>query len=208
MKHKAVVDTFDSLFYGNPFATQLKLDWVNELEGIVHHRIRKPVTATEITAVTGTASYSLPASTAFHHIENVIVNGIPYPRIDATLPNTTGFYDAGSSKFGLYPSPVTGDSIALICASPYTASTTSNYATTDTLAEAPFDSMYLAYLQAQGEFALRQYGSYNNIAAAFNARFEDFVSWWNERNPFSRRDAKCYRLPVIQSEVQQNTKTK
>jgi len=208
MKHKAIVDAFDAIHYGNPFTTQMKLDWVNELEAIIHHRLKKPVTATAVTGVAGTASYNLPSGTNFVHIETLHVDGMPYPRVDASLPNTTGFYDAGSSKVGLYPVPAGGEAIAIISTAPYAPSTTGTYNTVDTTAESPFDAMYLTYLQSKSEFMLRQYASYNNIAAAFNAQFEDYVSWWNERNPFSRRDAKCYRLPVIQSELPQNTKTK
>lgn len=47
------------------------------------------------------------------------------------------------------------------------------------LAPAPYDDLYLRWLEAQIDFANNEYAKYNNSAAAFNAAYTDFAGHYH-----------------------------
>jgi hypothetical protein len=208
MTHKAIVDALDVIMPGNPFSTQMKLDWVNALEGDIWLSLTRPQSQATVTGVAATASYNLPSGIPFHHVLVLTVNGEEYPRIDGTMQDTMGFYDAGSSKFGLYPVPAGAEVIRLSCSVPYTSSTTSTYASVNTIAETPFDDMYLDFVRAKANFLLQQDAAYITIAQVFNVKADKYAQWYSERLPIGRRDTQCgFRLPALSQESKANTRT-
>lgn len=208
MKHKDVVDALDVAMPGNPFSIAMKVAWVNALDGEIHLSLHRPQTSKSITGVAATAEYTIPDSVPFHHILVLTVNGEEYPRIDRTMQGTMGYYNAGSGKVGLYPVPAGGESIMLSCTVPYTASTSSTYASVDVLAEAPFDDMYLDYVRAKAHDILEQPAQYTQLSTIFNAKADKYAAWYYERLPIGRRDTKCgFRLPALSQESKANTKT-
>lgn len=50
---------------------------------------------------------------------------------------------------------------------------------TELIAPAPHDEMYLNYLAAQIDFANAEYGHYNNSISLFNAAYSAFVKYYN-----------------------------
>ena len=61
------------------------------------------------------------------------------------------------------------------------------------LVSAPYDSIYDLYLMAQMEFALREYGNYNNSMAAFNSLLDIYACHYrNNHMPVSHGDFHSY----------------
>ena len=50
------------------------------------------------------------------------------------------------------------------------------------LAPAPFDEMYIRYLEAQIDYSNGEYAKYNNSILMFNAAFEDYANYYNRNN--------------------------
>lgn len=61
------------------------------------------------------------------------------------------------------------------------------------LVSSPYDSLYDLYLMAQMEFALREYGNYNNTMAAFNSLLDIYANHYrNNHMPVSHGDFHHY----------------
>lgn len=59
--------------------------------------------------------------------------------------------------------------------------------TTELLIPAPYDEVYIRYLEMQIDYANGEYGKYNNSAAAYNTAFSAFEKYYNrEHMPRSR----------------------
>lgn len=50
------------------------------------------------------------------------------------------------------------------------------------LAEAPYDSMYIHWLEAKIDYANAEYNKYNNSMAMFQTKYRGFCSWYNRRH--------------------------
>lgn len=53
---------------------------------------------------------------------------------------------------------------------------------TELLAPAPFDEMYLHWLQGQMELALKEIDNYNASILTFNTEYEAFENWYNRNH--------------------------
>ena len=61
------------------------------------------------------------------------------------------------------------------------------------LVASPYDSIYDLHLMAQMEFALREYGNYNNSMAAFNSLLDIYACHYrNNHMPVSHGDFHSY----------------
>ncbi len=98
MTHKAVIDMFDILVPSTPFSTALKISMLNTLEAAVHENIVKPIKVSTITATEDQPAYVLPTGVTFSAIQSVAVDGDDYPRIDASLDKTLGYYHTPMSS--------------------------------------------------------------------------------------------------------------
>jgi len=59
---------------------------------------------------------------------------------------------------------------------------------TELLASAPYDDVYPAWLEAMIDLKNREIVSYNNSMAVFNAKYADFVNWYNRTHmPMTER---------------------
>lgn len=58
---------------------------------------------------------------------------------------------------------------------------------TELLVPAPFDEIYLRWLEAQIHYHNGEYDKYNNAIMMFNTSFEAYADWYNRHNtPVSR----------------------
>lgn len=58
---------------------------------------------------------------------------------------------------------------------------------TELLVPAPYDEMYLRWMEAQIHYHNGEYSKYNNAIISFNTVFEAFAAWYNQHNtPVSR----------------------
>ncbi len=59
--------------------------------------------------------------------------------------------------------------------------------TTELLVPAPYDDVYIRYLEMQIDYANNEYGKYNNSMAMFDAAYSAFKKYYNrEHMPVSR----------------------
>ena len=54
--------------------------------------------------------------------------------------------------------------------------------TTELLIPAPYDEVYIRYLEMQIDYANAEYGKYNNSAAAYNTAFSAFEKYYNREH--------------------------
>lgn len=47
------------------------------------------------------------------------------------------------------------------------------------LVKAPYDDVYVKYLESQIDYANNEYGKYNNTSYAFNTAYEEFARYYN-----------------------------
>ena len=63
---------------------------------------------------------------------------------------------------------------------------------TELLAPAPYDDLYIKWLEAQIDYANAEYGKYNNSKMAFNTAYTAYESWYNRNHmPLGKR-FKCF----------------
>ena len=63
---------------------------------------------------------------------------------------------------------------------------------TELLAPAPYDDLYIKWLESQIDYANAEYGKYNNSKLAYNTAFTAFESWYNRQHmPLCKR-IKCF----------------
>lgn len=53
---------------------------------------------------------------------------------------------------------------------------------TDLLAPAPYDEMYLHWLEAKIDYSNGEYSKYNNSVITYNTDYEAFVNYYNRNN--------------------------
>ena len=78
-----------------------------------------------------------------------------------------------------------GDDVAF---TGYDASTDQN---TEMLVPAPFDEMYIRWLEAQIDYANEEYDRYNNAVLMYQTAYDGFSSWYN-RNHMPKRTSIQY----------------
>lgn len=54
--------------------------------------------------------------------------------------------------------------------------------TTELLIPAPYDDVYIRYLEMQIDYANGEYGKYNNSAAAYNTAFSAYEKYYNREH--------------------------
>ena len=70
----------------------------------------------------------------------------------------------------------------------YDASTDQN---TEMLVPAPFDEMYIRWLEAQIDYANEEYDRYNNAVLMYQTAYDGFSAWYN-RNHMPKRTSIQY----------------
>lgn len=110
-------------------------------------------------------------------------------RVDAIKPNTYSQIDKvkwlsdldGIIKAEIIDTHEGGEDVAF---SGYTEYTDLN---TELLVHAPYDEVYIRYLEMQIDYANNEYGKYNNSMMMYNSAFTAFEKYYNrEHMPISR----------------------
>jgi hypothetical protein len=63
---------------------------------------------------------------------------------------------------------------------------------TELLAPAPYDDLYIKWLEAQIDYANAEYGKYNNSKLAFNTAYTAYESWYNRQHMPLGKQFKCF----------------
>ena len=63
---------------------------------------------------------------------------------------------------------------------------------TELLAPAPYDDLYIKWLEAQIDYTNGEYGKYNNSKLAYNTAYTAFESWYNRQHMPLGKKFKCF----------------
>lgn len=114
-------------------------------------------------------------------------------RIDDLKPNTYTVADKvrwlseldGKIKIEIIDTHEGGEGITF---EPYTE----DNLTENLLVPAPYDDIYVKYLESQIDYANGEYGRYNNSTAVFNAKMSDFFRQYNREHLPKTRQARYF----------------
>ena len=60
------------------------------------------------------------------------------------------------------------------------------------LAPAPYDELYLRYIEAQVDYANGEMGKYNNAMAMFSAAYSEYARWYNRTHKPKQTSLKFF----------------
>ena len=63
---------------------------------------------------------------------------------------------------------------------------------TELLVPAPYDDLYIKWLEAQIDYTNGEYGKYNNSKMAYNTAYTAFESWYNRQHMPLGKQFKCF----------------
>ena len=63
---------------------------------------------------------------------------------------------------------------------------------TELLAPAPYDDLYIKWLESQIDYTNGEYGKYNNSKLSFNTAYTAFESWYNRQHMPLGKQFKCF----------------
>ncbi|MBR4079280.1 MAG: hypothetical protein IKK29_03620 [Christensenellaceae bacterium] len=63
---------------------------------------------------------------------------------------------------------------------------------TELLVPAPYDDLYIKWLEAQIDYTNGEYGKYNNSKMAFNTAYTAYESWYNRQHMPLGKKFKCF----------------
>lgn len=63
---------------------------------------------------------------------------------------------------------------------------------TELLAPAPYDDLYIKWLESQIDYTNGEYGKYNNSKLAYNTAYTAFESWYNRQHMPLGKQFKCF----------------
>lgn len=63
---------------------------------------------------------------------------------------------------------------------------------TELLAPAPYDDLYIKWLEAQIDYTNGEYGKYNNSRLSFNTAYTAYESWYNRQHMPLGKQFKCF----------------
>lgn len=63
---------------------------------------------------------------------------------------------------------------------------------TQLIAPAPYDDIYIKWLEAQIDYANNEFAKYANSASAFNAAYSVYTNWYNRQHMPKTQVFKCF----------------
>ena len=63
---------------------------------------------------------------------------------------------------------------------------------TELVVPAPYDEVYLKWLEAQIDYANGEYGKFNNSIVMYNTAYSAFEKWYNRNHVPLGEDLKCF----------------
>jgi len=178
----------------NTYDISAKLQWINEVDGSIWTELFQYKTTAVIEMVDGISAYPLPEGANFNRITNAYLNGIEIPKLSNAQYKTTGISRGNNGNVSLYPVPTESGELAISYVEAYIPHPISNIATSEVLAESPYDKIYIYYLSAMVDFTRREYSSYNNTLQLFNQSYIEYAEWLTKNGAIERRDWGCISL--------------
>ena len=178
----------------NTYDISAKLQWINEVDGSIWTELFKYKKTAIIETTEGITTYPLPEGANFNRITNAYLDGIEIPKLSNAQYKTTGISRGDTGKISLYPAPTENGELVVSYVESYIPHSISDMATTEVLAESPYDKMYIHYLSAMVDFTRREFSSYNNTLQLFNQAYIEYAEWLTKNGAIERRDWGCISL--------------
>lgn len=178
----------------NTYDIPVKLQWINEVDGSIWTELFKYKKTAIIEITEDISAYSLPEGANFNRITNAYLDGIEIPKLSNAQYKTTGISRGDNGNLILYPVPIESGELVISYVESYIPHSISDIATTEVLAESPYDKMYIHYLSAMIDFTRREFSSYNNTLQLFNQAYIEYAEWLTKNGAIERRDWGCISL--------------
>jgi hypothetical protein len=178
----------------NTYDLPVKLQWINEVDGSIWTELFQYKKIAVIEILEGVSTYPLPAGANFNRITNAYLDGIEIPKLSNAQYKTTGISRGDNGNLILYPVPTKSGELVISYVESYIPHSISDIATTEVLAESPYDKMYIHYLSAMVDFTRREFSSYNNTLQLFNQSYIEYAEWLAKNGAIERRDWGCISL--------------
>ena len=178
----------------NTYDISAKLQWINEVDGSIWTELFKYKKTAIIEITEDISAYPLPEGANFNRITNAYLDGIEIPKLSNAQYKTTGISRGDTGKISLYPTPTENGELVVSYVESYIPHSISDMATTEVLAESPYDKMYIHYLSAMVDFTRREFSSYNNTLQLFNQAYIEYAEWLTKNGAIERRDWGCISL--------------
>ena len=178
----------------NTYDISAKLQWINEVDGSIWTELFKYKKTAIIEITEDISAYPLPEGANFNRITNAYLDGIEIPKLSNAQYKTTGISRGDTGKISLYPAPTENGELVVSYVESYIPHSISDMATTEVLAESPYDKMYIHYLSAMVDFTRREFSSYNNTLQLFNQAYIEYAEWLTKNGAIERRDWGCISL--------------
>lgn len=178
----------------NTYDISAKLQWINEVDGSIWTELFKYKKTAIIEITEDISAYPLPEGANFNRITNAYLDGIEIPKLSNAQYKTTGISRGDTGKISLYPAPTENGELVISYVESYIPHSISDMATTEVLAESPYDKMYIHYLSAMVDFTRREFSSYNNTLQLFNQAYIEYAEWLTKNGAIERRDWGCISL--------------
>ena len=178
----------------NTYDISAKLQWINEVDGSIWTELFKYKKTAIIEITEDISAYPLPEGANFNRITNAYLDGTEIPKLSNAQYKTTGISRGDTGKISLYPAPTENGELVVSYVESYIPHSISDMATTEVLAESPYDKMYIHYLSAMIDFTRREFSSYNNTLQLFNQAYIEYAEWLTKNGAIERRDWGCISL--------------
>lgn len=178
----------------NTYDISAKLQWINEVDGSIWTELFKYKKTAIIEITEDISAYPLPEGANFNRITNAYLDGIEIPKLSNAQYKTTGISRGDTGNIILYPVPIGNGELVVSYVESYIPHSISDMATTEVLAESPYDKMYIHYLSAMVDFTRREFSSYNNTLQLFNQAYIEYAEWLTKNGAIERRDWGCISL--------------
>lgn len=180
MKISEAITKIDALKF-NTYTQSEKIAWLSTIDGM----IKREIIDTHEGADKVQAVYDYIKKTEDDHKEAVAeymrVNEVTREEAEANIPHVEMSYKDAKA----YIEQTRQD----IMFKGYDDSTSLD---TVLIAPAPYDDLYIKWLEAQIDYTNGEYGKYNNSKLAFNTAYTAYESWYNRNHmPLGKR-FKCF----------------
>jgi hypothetical protein len=191
----------------NSYTDAQKITWINEVEQVIKEEIMRTFVKSTIARVSGTTDYALPDGVAFEDIEDVYINSIWIPQLDArsyldTYKGDNGYYkpDAENS-IAFSPTPIVTDDenypgIQISYLDRFAEYTDEELDLDLMITQSRYQKVYTFYIMAQIDLFNKEYENYNNMMAQYNAAITDYRTWYESRSAkeFSETVSTIYTI--------------
>lgn len=151
------------------------MGWLSSLDQDLSMQAGENQSSVDVSVVTGTSLYDMPAGFAWDDITNMWMGDARMPKLNGAAYNKTGASLVGG-QLSIYPVPTSDTTLHILQQSVRTAYTDKN--ANDLFLPAPFDKAYQYFVSGQIYFYDRDMDMYNNMILRFNNEVEGF---WRRR---------------------------